>query len=93
MALLLCPACTHSVGARVGIRTVDIYDDSVMSEILHGDQLRIRHDKVKMVWGWEEVIIRLISAEAEAEASSSIEFVFHFVCLPLSMSSIDVVFY
>ena len=51
MALLLClpsPACRDRVGARVGRRTVDIYGDSVMSEILPGDHWRIRHDKVKM---------------------------------------------
>ena len=51
MALLLCmpsPACTNRVGARVGRRTVDIFGDSIMAEVLPGDHWRIRHDKVKM---------------------------------------------
>jgi hypothetical protein len=51
MALLLCmpsPACKDRIGARVGKKTVDIFGDSIMSEILPGDHWRIRHDKVKM---------------------------------------------
>ena len=32
----------------VGKKTVDIFGDSIMSEILPGDHWRIRHDKVKM---------------------------------------------
>ena len=51
LALLLCtpsPACKDRVGARVGRKTVDIFGDSIMSEILPGDHWRARHDKVKM---------------------------------------------
>ena len=51
MALLLCmpsPACKDRIGARVGKKTVDIFGDSIMSEVLPGDHWRIRHDKVKM---------------------------------------------
>ena len=51
MALILCmpsPACKDRVGATVGKKTVDIFGDSIMSEILPGDHWRIRHDKIKM---------------------------------------------
>ena len=51
MALLLCmpsPGCQERVGAKVGRKTVDIYGDSIMSEVLPGDHWRTRHDKVKM---------------------------------------------
>ena len=51
MALILCmpsPACKDRIGARVGKKTVYIFGDSIMSEILPGDHWRIRHDKVKM---------------------------------------------
>jgi hypothetical protein len=48
MALLLCMPSPDRIGARVGKKTVDIYGDSIMSEILPGDHWRIRHDKVKM---------------------------------------------
>ena len=40
MALLLCmpsPACIDRIGARVGRRTVDIFGDSIMSEVFPGD--------------------------------------------------------
>ena len=42
------PACKDRIGAKVGRRTVDIFGDSIMSEILPGDHWRTRHDKVKM---------------------------------------------
>ena len=51
MALLLCmpsPACKERVGAKVGRKTVDIFGDSIMSEVLPGDHWRTRHDKLKM---------------------------------------------
>ena len=51
IALTLCmpsPACKDRIGARVGRKTVSIFGDSIMSEILPGDHLRIRHDNVKM---------------------------------------------
>ena len=51
LALLLCtpsPACMDRVGARVGRKTVDIYGDSIVSEVLPGDHWRVRHDNVKM---------------------------------------------
>ena len=51
MALTLCmpsPACKDRVGARVGKKTVDIFGDAVLSEVLPGDHWRARHDKLKM---------------------------------------------
>ena len=51
MAAILCmpsPACKDRIGAKVGRKTVDIYGDSIMSEILPGDHWRARHDKVKL---------------------------------------------
>ena len=51
MELLLCmpsPACKDIIGAMVGKKTVVIFGDSIMSEILPGDHWRIRHDNVKM---------------------------------------------
>ena len=51
MAAILCmpsPACKDRIGAKVGKKTVDIYGDSIMSEILPGDHWRARHDKVKL---------------------------------------------
>ena len=45
MALLLCmpsPGCQERVGAKVGRKTVDIYGDSIMSEVLPGDHWRTR---------------------------------------------------
>ena len=51
LSSLLCmpsPACRDRVGASVGKKTVDIFGDSVMSEVLPGDHWRIRHDKMKM---------------------------------------------
>ena len=51
MALILCmpsPACHDRIGAAVGKRTVDMFGDNIMSEVLPGDHWRTRHDKVKM---------------------------------------------
>ena len=51
MALLLCmpsPACQERVGAAVGRKTVDLFGDNIMSEILPGDHWRVRHDRMKM---------------------------------------------
>ena len=51
MALALCmpsPACRDRIGAKVGRKTVDIFGDAVLSEVLPGDHWRTRHDKLKM---------------------------------------------
>ena len=51
MALILCmpsPACKDRIGAAVGRRTVDLFGDNIMSEVLPGDHWRTRHDKLKM---------------------------------------------
>ena len=51
LSSLLCmpsPACRDRVGASVGRRTVDLYGDSIMAEVLPGDHWRISHDKMKM---------------------------------------------
>ena len=42
------PACKDRIGSKVGKKTVDIFGDSIMSEILPGDHWRARHDKVKL---------------------------------------------
>ena len=42
------PACRDRIGSKVGKKTVDIFGDSIMSEILPGDHWRARHDKVKL---------------------------------------------
>ena len=42
------PACKDRVGAQVGRKTVDLFGDNIMSEVLPGDHWRVRHDKMKM---------------------------------------------
>ena len=51
LSSILCmpsPACRERVGATVGKRTVDVFGDNIMSEVLPGDHWRQRHDKMKM---------------------------------------------
>ena len=85
LALLLCmpsPACRDRVGASVGKRTLDIFGDNIMAEVLHGDHWRIRHDKIKMainslcIWARLPVtveVLGLFSHLIPAEALSRME--------------------
>ena len=48
LALLLCLPSPDWFGPKVGKKTVDLYGNNVVSEVLPGDHWRIRHDKLKM---------------------------------------------
>ena len=45
------PSCSTRLGENIGWRnlTVDQFGDNVMSDVLPGDHLRIRHDRIKTV--------------------------------------------